>query len=482
MKDSKKEDYLFEATISTDTLQIDNVRCKLYLPVRLTDPLSLTFHLSDEQERVLRNKLVWKFSLQGELKQADNCGTKINAENVFTSEINSTLCGPELWESLLIAKLEDLEITNYWSSRVDKNAQKISGRFWLTPNDLLAPAQMIKNSYTGDVTVETVWYITFPFSEGMLLTFSNCYKYQKDEAGDTISFHELVAEFDIAGNNIDSVKLRNEYLNRIDNLLRFVSLASRHRCVCLGFDFSTTSAYTQYYRRDITIPKVREPHITELIDKADIKEFLEKTYNRFIELRCNELLWQALNYAIPDRSRTVESSFISLYSALETLVLYFRRTHHLEIVFSENETDQWYQLQSDLKQWLKTHSLLKDNKVRRKLIYENLSSLQRISFPTAFRECCKAYSLDLTDLWPVVDNTEGWSLSKIRNKLVHGEHLSRPKSRAVLAAREHLQWIVERLILSIFEWDILRSSVCPAGLSHIVQYQGWKADRESLSS
>jgi len=173
---------------------------------------------------------------------------------------------------------------------------------------------------------------------------------------------------------------------------------------------------------------------------------------------------------------------LALYSALETLVLYFRKGHRLETVFTADEEEQWKQLEGDLRQWLKNHSLLNDNKDKRKLLYENLPALKRVSFSTAFIKCRDFYGVKLDDLWPVLGSNEGWSLSTIRNKLVHGEHFAQ-RLGALGTAKEHLQWTVERFLLTILNWAVSASNVAADYLtSNSTAYQIWKEDRKIISS
>jgi hypothetical protein len=358
------------------------------------------------------------------------------------------------------------------------------GTFWLTPNRLIAPSQSISHSYTGEVNVETAWKVNFTLENGLPLTFTNRYRYRKNEDEETITYSELVAEYELQG-KAQTFEAVYTSLGDLEDLLRIASLAARHSCVCRGFSISNTEGYrVDFYRGDMSVPSSKNREYDELIDIANIEEFLRTAYHKFIELGRNNLIRQAINYTVPSRERTVESSFITLYSALETLVLYFRRQANLETVFSQDEQDQWGQIQAELKRCLKTHSLLQGDrgKEKRKLLYENMPALERVAFSTALQACYTAYNVDISDLWHITSNKEGWSLSVIRNKLVHGEHFNRPQRRAIAAAKVHLQWAVERLLLAILGWDISKSFVDQGFLSrNIIIYKDWKTDQRILS-
>jgi hypothetical protein len=479
---TREEDHLFEATIKTDDFQLDGVRCKLYLPVKLADPISLVFSPTVEQARILSDKLNWKFSFYGELNHGPDYITQVYAEKVYTHGL-STKWVADVSESVLTAEPVDLQVDVLRPLDSPDLKEKIHGRFRLTPNELLTPAQTVLRSDTGNVSVETLRNIKFVLPNAIQLSFMNRYRFQKGEGGDTVSFHELVAEFEAECKAGVAPDLKGEVLGLLEDLLRLASLAARQRCVCLEYDVVSERGYTEYYRRDVTIPPLKAAGAAgrELVEQADFEEFLYATYHKFIEMGRNDLVRKAVDFAIPKEGQIFEGSFMSLYSALETLVLYFRRENNLEMVFSDDE-EVWSQIKADLMLWLKNYPKLKDDKGKRALLYENLPALTRISFKTAFLKCCDFYSVDLHDLWPVLGNAEGWSLSTIRNKLVHGEYFNRQQLRALISASEHLRWTVERLILSILGWDTSRSNVSADMLSFRNQYKYWEADRKLLSS
>src|ERR1051325_3696507 len=106
---TREEDHLFEATIKTDDFQMDGIRCKLYLPVRLADPISLIFSPTAEQARILSDKLKWKFSFYGELNHGSDYITKVYAERVYTPGL-STKGVADVSESVLPAEPVDLQV------------------------------------------------------------------------------------------------------------------------------------------------------------------------------------------------------------------------------------------------------------------------------------------------------------------------------------------------------------------------------------
>ena len=483
---TRKEDYLIDLKITPHSdagpVVLERVRSKIYLPRKIADSISFAFHLDREQYQAFEQSKLRIFSIEGEHNIAD-LRTRFSADKVYVVNLSATHWSGEITDAVCVAEPLTLKKEHFRSRDESQPTPKTYTRFWLTPNRLITPAQSISRSYTGDVQITTVWKLEFVLENGLPLTFTNRYCYSDAGEDETVSWSELVAEYELEG-TAQSFEEGYNVLDDLDDFLRLSSLAARHSCVCLGFDLSTTEGYlVDFYRRNVAIPNPKANRYDELIDIAHIEDFLDTTYRKFIALRRNDLIRQAINYTIPKEGRTVESSFITLYSALETLVLYFRKHANLELVFSTAEEDQWKQLQRALHQLFKRHPLLRNERVKRMRLYDNIQGLKRVSFRTALQECYNFYGIDVSDLWPVSSNKEGWSLSVIRNKLVHGEYFNSAQRHAIDAAKSHLQWTIERLLLSILGWDISNSHVNAGFLSrNRPDYRDWKSDRKILSN
>jgi hypothetical protein len=124
----------------------------------------------------------------------------------------------------------------------------------------------------------------------------------------------------------------------------------------------------------------------------------------------------------------------------------------------------------------------KKTKTRKKLLLKNLLGLKRISFSIAFDKIREFYDVNLNDLWSVTDNSNGWSLSTIRNKLVHGETFVAPSNHEHLrVAKEHLTWTLERLILGVLGLGIEKSAVSSTKLNHMTAYEDWEKSKNFFS-
>jgi len=474
----KKENRKVKMTVIKDNHTINDILCEICLPDRITDKIELIFYPTPEQA----NQLGWpfEFSVYGEHKGLSGEVSSITkAKKVYYKDGHTRHWGDKFSETILIGEPTDLKIIDL-IQRDDNSAKpddKIKGIFWLTPNIMLSPMKMMTRSFTGEVTVDKSRNFEFTLNNGCSLKFDEYYRYIENEQGDTISFSEPVAEFEL-----DHLNKEIDFdFEPIDDFLMLTSFCSRQRSVCLGWEAYESSKITKFFRRNISIPKINKNHSFNetLVDVSDFKEFITVAYNNFIQTEKKDLLRQSLFRALRDRNDTLETKFLILYSAVETLVLLYKHNNEMNNVI---DLSDWPNFFKDLKIFIKKYPLFSDKKNKRKLIYEKLPELNRVSFATAFKSFCEHYHIELSDLWPVVDRKDGISLSDIRNKLIHGDSFGRRQERALMSAAEHLGWIVERSLLRVLDWPIAKSKVSKEFLlKNFTMANEWIEDRKILS-
>lgn len=163
----------------------------------------------------------------------------------------------------------------------------------------------------------------------------------------------------------------------------------------------------------------------------------------------------------------------------------YRDTHNFHYILG---SDDYKKFSRDLKSFIKAHDLFKDSNEdelrskKRKLVYEKIAELNRISFGTAFKSFCDFYQIDLCDLWSLGGGEVSTSLTKIRNRLIHGGRFERSEYDAVICAKTHLQWTLERCILRVLGWDIEKSNVRSLFLKHCVGYNEWEQKASLLNN
>jgi hypothetical protein len=141
--------------------------------------------------------------------------------------------------------------------------------------------------------------------------------------------------------------------------------------------------------------------------------------------------------------KTVESEFLSLFISLEALLhLYGRKQNKTKHFTPEN----WNNIKAHIEKAIKELESL--NNGSKTAMANKIGIFNQTSINFLYRDFCKVMQVDNSDLWPVFG--EGLSLSRIRNKLIHG--ILSGDETFLSFARIHLKWIVERCLLAIIGW------------------------------
>ena len=94
--------------------------------------------------------------------------------------MTATYWSPEVIEARLIGEPVDLKRETFTTRDTSAVSVQTHGRYWLTPNRLLSPAQTAGRSYTGEVEVKTVWKVDLTL-DSVPLTFVKRYRYQQKD-------------------------------------------------------------------------------------------------------------------------------------------------------------------------------------------------------------------------------------------------------------------------------------------------------------
>ncbi len=419
--------------------------------------------------------------MKGEVKgYEDRLEETISASEVISLGTTSTDYYSGLIETLMIGEPADLRVTNILHDHPD--TKRASGKFWITPNQMLQPACSVGNSFTGNREIKVFRQFDFMPDEQTKFNFERHYRYYENEDGDDVSFSELVATFEIEGANNDSPRIP-EMLSKLDDVLLLASFAAMRKCVCLGWESYDAKTHVKQYLRDRALPDITNSKWIrsgdEIIDLPNFKDFIKSAYPNFLSYSEVAALRRAINFIIPSGRETIDGGFMVMYSALEMLVLHFRRKEGLEFIFPKKRFEK--HVRKSLKEHIEQLNVADLDTDRKQMMKEKLSELNRVSFATAFNDFCNHYSVNLDDLWSVIGDGEGIPLSQLRNKLVHGEHFDDRHYGALIYAKGHLQWVIQRIILGILGWSVDKSNVSPDRLKNMYAYQRWRDDRNILS-
>lgn len=443
------EDYKFRAELTwADSGLVFVVPCKLFLPKKVRERPRLILYPDPGIWHLLGRAS--NCELRGSLGEGLG-SVSINASDVRIGSGNQRRWGDGLDEGYFLCYPKQLRITRNLGKALGKNRVA----FYLTKSLLLSPSDIITNRYDGSVQVKHVKKLQFKLNSNCQLSFQYEYRHRQENQGETISWTELMACADIVP--LPAGISPEDLLPQIDDLLLLVSLAEGQRCACMEVVWSQQGQLIHLFRFDRTFPIENINHSVNDCLTTNIDNFLTTTYASLRDFPERRLLWSALASITWFEATTIGDDYLRLFTALETMVLAFRRINGLEFIV--NDKSKRDQIGKDIKKFIKNHSLLKDDSGYRGMLYENISGLLRISFKCATMAFAEAYNVRLDDVWPLFEPKDKWSLLNIRNKIVHGEHFSEGEWRDIAEAKRSLRIIAERFILNMLSWDYQETKV-----------------------
>jgi hypothetical protein len=483
MDEIREEKHRVRATVDTKesvpmnraAATVEDVLCGVYLPFKKTDRPLLRFLPTDEQEQRLDAPM---FSMRSKLTQPNGELTIISANEVLVKSHTSATWNSGLTENILVGEPWDLRIEHVRPLFTYHSEPKTTGSFWLTWTNLLSNVSRRSRSYTGEVKTNKFDPLRLTLATGLEICFDVHAGYRRSSQDETVMFDEMAAEFSLPRDTQGTNEIY-ESMEQLEDVLRLVSFVGEYRCACVGWHAVDSSSVTEFYRpRRSPVEEAPSVHAA-LVEYRYFAEFLITGYKAFASIAPNVAVRRALDYVVPDKNETLETEYIMLYAAVETLILFFRQQQRLEFIFADE--NEWLALCRNLRKWLKEQPELTADKEKRAMVYDKLPELTRPSFSSAFAKFCDYYNVDVSDLWPMAGQKEGDSLSVIRNKLVHGDVYGPRKYRALLGACQHLRWSVYRMLFGVLGWPIAQTRIDPERAAHSAIHKTWRQDREIVS-
>jgi len=360
----------------------------------------------------------------------------------------------------------------FYIDNVDNDSEKRHVVLDLTENFLLTAFKGIERSYTGEVKIKNVrTHVASidPFNE---VVFDKHFYNVEMKDGGLASYGKLVSVFNIDFNVGDIETFQKLIYPAIADYLLLASFAADQITNIVSWSVSNNQSLVQAWYGNISVADMRNEkqhsHHDVLIDIRDFEEFMilaMKTFNRFND-QDKDFIRQAIFKVLPKRSRTIESAILTLFSALESIILKHRREQNLEYTISSSSN--WKKLEKALRTTVTANSSLFPSEAHMGLLVEMLPSLKRVPLKDVFNSYVRDV-LDLSDLWPVFGPAEGATLVDVRNKLIHGDSFDDVRFSSLCHAMDNLDCIVKRLILYTLGWDIEKSNVA----KEVLQKWGW---------
>jgi len=457
-----KDGYQVMSLLRVQGKPIPNVPCRVYIPSIPTEKPELYFHPSLDQFRAITS------DFKGEVEAVildfkSQPKYELSSECVYFEDMEAKHWGKNNSECHVKGLPQNLKFTQYLSKILPPTKSHIV--FWLTPNSYLAPSMITNTSYTGDIKHERIRIKEFDF--GILnIKFDHqffCLSSPEDEVRQKRC---LVGTLSHSCKATDADLILNEIIPSIDEILLIASIACRTRTACIGWQASDNESISSFYRGFLSTPSGNQTRTLDrgLVSETNFETFITNSFQVFQNSSYKKAIESAIHAILHIENSTIESSFLTLYAALEELLLCFRKENEYEVILDKSN---WEEFKKDLMSWIKSHPEINIPKEKRCLIYDKLNELNRISASTAFKKMCCHLEIDLNDLWPVYGNRKMATLSSIRNALTHGSFPSEYAFPYLATALDHLQWTLERIILTLLNWPIDQSEVSSLFLSQI---------------
>ncbi|MDC6381268.1 hypothetical protein BW687_013930 [Pseudomonas graminis] len=385
--------------------------------------------------------------------------------------------------------LENFEITHYESAtgahisfagepellflEINEPSDRVGTEiiFHIGSNTLLQPQSWAVRSANGEVSVHGE--ATRGRDVGLLgkVSFQDYFYYIDLDDGGVLTHQRLTAAC--------SLPLELESLDQVEEHLLPVMRDYLLLCA-LAADQRTHIFSWEAYGKDLTVKAwygdISEQGVAAIKGQPDrdlavprmyFDSFISRAFEVYtaLDVEQKELVRQSIHRTQYSPHRTVESSILSLFSAIESMVLIHRRQTSLE--FTVPSSAGWKKLEKAFRataREAKEHFPTEDHL---NSLLKMLPQLRRVPLDDAFTKCISDWSLDLSDLWAVFGDKP--TLSGVRNRLVHGDMFLDKQYDALFVAMDHLEVIAKRLLFVFLKHSVTNTNISQARLLEL----GW---------
>ncbi len=320
--------------------------------------------------------------------------------------------------------------------------------FFLTPNDSIF-FLCGRNEFDGTIDKGCV----FSLSSDIEVEFFEHYEQVKSRKNkkNFIKQLQLIAK---VKSDIEISEVRD----KVEKFLLIISFISCNRTSTRFLEISSDKEIETIYsgKHLQTSNEIERFGAEMLVERYQFEECANTLYQNLVNSEYEKYIKQSLYSLTPATKSTIEMTYLRLFSGLETIILGYKKIKDMEYTVSETD---WTVLRTEIKKCIKNGSI-DIPKENRRLIYDKLPELKRPSLKSLVEKMMIDFNVDLGDLWPIFNTSDGKGLIEVRNKFAHGDEISLKIYNSVLVALEHLQFSLERIILTILGWNVEQSTLC----------------------
>ena len=248
-------------------------------------------------------------------------------------------------------------------------------------------------------------------------------------------------------NKINTVEI-DELIKQANDFVLLLTFAARHQVMVLGYEYWANSKRVRYFRDPLDR---YQPKREEIIDDALIPI---EHFESFINVALDK--WHKFDNDIKSRIKDAifsihpfnesgQPDYLSMFSAFEGLI----NSQKTNIQSELNKC--WDDVKKNLNLSIENQNISDEVK---SYLKDNLEAVKYSEkFENKTQYILKEQNIHSNDLWPIFGLN---SLYKIRNLLAHG---NRMELGDYSVAKEHLQYLIERLLLKLLGFDYGLSTV-----------------------
>lgn len=243
----------------------------------------------------------------------------------------------------------------------------------------------------------------------------------------------------------------NELNKEAKDFALLLTFAARHKVMVLGYEYLAGSKRVRCYKDPTDRLKVKNEEVVE--DALIPIEFFETFMNEALAKwhKMDEKTKRLINDAIVSIHPLNNSnqSYLNMFSALEGLI----KQQSMKVEVVQEIQKNWTDI-IEPKFIFAINELNLSEETRSHLLSRLVSLKDGEKFTKSVESILGKLGVVTNDLWPVVGTD---SLYSIRNSLAHGERTQ--LDSVYLLAQEHLQFLLERLVLAFLGFDYNKSTV-----------------------
>lgn len=478
MLEGRKPDYFVRAVLSVGSSEYADIPCEVYLPDSHYEKPYLVF----KPVRCLMDAGLLGLHSASFQAMAYRVGDSdpyalISATSVYFDRNEISSWGNGLTRDQLGGEPQDLSILFPASASVDTEETEFI--FRITRSAVLAPICWPHLNWgSGEIRYEQLKTYEFVLEGDTRVIFQNGFSAKTLSDGSLVQNPQLVAKIKarIDPEQIDQIK--DELLQKLDDFLLVASFVERARIVCVGWDAIGVSKKGSFYRGSYAFPDKDEPHDLRnaFVDKEKPEEYLRDYYRGFLDYSSRQVMRTCLSIVVSLRNEALEPSFLMAFSALEALILEWKRSAKQEFILADV---QWPSFRCFLQKQIKAYGGGLE-KEKRATIYKKLPELNRPSLDDSAKAFFENHKLFLDDLWPLFKENGIVGLSEIRNKLIHGDSASITPylMQGVMKAFIHLQYLLERSLVAALGGDAEETTAAKQHLAMFPDHEikHWQAE------